>query len=60
MSELTWIDLAVEITKEIENSKKSNKYYCVIRPGIYKYLKLMKYHHWKNKYLLWEHNWRMK
>jgi hypothetical protein len=58
MSEITWRSVASAIVEERKN--KPVKYFAIIRPGIYKYLKLMKYHHWKNKYLLWEHNWRMK
>ena len=50
-----------ELAKAIDEARVSTqKLYAVLRPGIYKYLKMMKYHHWKNKYLLWEHNWRMK
>ena len=57
MSDLTWSDLAKAMS---DATTGTQKFCAVIRPGIYKYIKLMKYHHWKNKYLLWEHNWRMK
>ncbi|MFA5208287.1 MAG: hypothetical protein WC428_06620 [Candidatus Paceibacterota bacterium] len=53
MSELSWSDIAKLIAEARE--KYPQKYYhAIIKPGIYRYLKMMKYHKWKNKYSLWE------
>jgi hypothetical protein len=50
MDEPTFLDLIIAARK----IKKPKKYCVVILPGIYRYLRMTKYHHWRNKFLLWE------
>ena len=53
MSELTWSDLA-KLVSDVREKYPHIHYRAIIKPGIYRYIRMRKYHKWDNKFLLWE------